>query len=194
MDLIDDERMIFYLRHREDIDQWAALRKEARRVLDTFLKESAPDFEQLAPQLGDDVKAHTKLSGRGNPYVRLLRSRGPPMAAGAQRSSSNGLGRGFSGIRPPTASARTFPFGSIEMRRGASRWQRISGRNSRQRPRSSTSRSDRPPVGIRCGSTSALPDGDFWTDLSEFRQSIIDHLELFWTKFADDLDQGLGRH
>ena len=41
MDRIDDERIAFYLRNREDIDQWCILSEEASRALDSFLQESA---------------------------------------------------------------------------------------------------------------------------------------------------------
>ena len=99
MDRIDDERVVFYLRHREEIDAWAALRKEASRALDAFLTESVPDLEQLAPQLGGDVISRSVLTDK-TPRVRLLRKSwrvGQQVRAGVTARlawNSGSLGRG----------------------------------------------------------------------------------------------------
>ena len=73
MNRIDDDRVCFYLRNRKDIDEWCALRKEATRVLDDFLQETAGEIEVLAGELGSDVLKRKRFSGSGSSYLRFLR-------------------------------------------------------------------------------------------------------------------------
>lgn len=52
---IDDERVRFYLRHREQIEQWAALRSEAATAVDDWLLGLRDDVDALMVELGSDV-------------------------------------------------------------------------------------------------------------------------------------------
>lgn len=52
---IDDDRVRFYLRHREQIEQWAALRSEAASAIDEWLLALRGDVEELVAELGPDV-------------------------------------------------------------------------------------------------------------------------------------------
>ncbi len=70
---LDDERVRFYLRHREQIEQWAALRAEAANAIDDWLVELAPKVEELAASLGPDVRVRTQLVGTAYPAFRLVR-------------------------------------------------------------------------------------------------------------------------
>lgn len=47
--MTDDEKLAFYLRHREQIDEWAGLRAHAEAVLDARLRESAWRLEHHRP-------------------------------------------------------------------------------------------------------------------------------------------------
>lgn len=52
---IDDDRIRFYLRHREQIEQWAALRGEAAIALDDWLVGLKSEIDALVSELGGDV-------------------------------------------------------------------------------------------------------------------------------------------
>ncbi len=72
---LDDERVRFYFRHREQIEQWAALRTEAAAAVDEWMVQLGPDIEELAHSLGPDVQVRA-LVGPEQPYpsYRLTRS------------------------------------------------------------------------------------------------------------------------
>jgi hypothetical protein len=54
---IDDPRLCFYLERREQIDEWAALRALEPPALDRFLQRLQPEVEQIAEDLGPDVRS-----------------------------------------------------------------------------------------------------------------------------------------
>jgi len=53
---LDDDRIRFYFKHREQIEQWAALRTEAFAAVDEWMEQLGPSFEALANELGPDVR------------------------------------------------------------------------------------------------------------------------------------------
>lgn len=71
----DDERVRFYFRHREQIEQWAALRSEAAAAVDEWMTQLAPDIEELAKSLGPDVRVRAVTSAdQAYPSYRLTRA------------------------------------------------------------------------------------------------------------------------
>lgn len=54
----DDERVRFYLKHRDQIEEWAALRSEAAVAVDEWLAQLRLDVEELARSLGASVRVH----------------------------------------------------------------------------------------------------------------------------------------
>ena len=72
---LDDERVRFYFRHREQIEQWAALRSEAAAAVDEWMTQLAPDIEDLAKSLGPDVKLRVWTGAdQAYPSYRLTRA------------------------------------------------------------------------------------------------------------------------
>jgi hypothetical protein len=53
---IDDERVRFYFRHRDQLEEWLALRVDAAAAVDEWLAALKPDVESLAAELGPDVE------------------------------------------------------------------------------------------------------------------------------------------
>jgi hypothetical protein len=54
--ILDDDRVKFYLRNRDQIEQWAALRAEAALAMDEWLCSLAPDVKALADRLSGENK------------------------------------------------------------------------------------------------------------------------------------------
>ena len=59
---LDDDRIRFYFKHREQIEQWAALRTEAAAAVDEWMEQLGPSLEALASELGPDVRVVVILS------------------------------------------------------------------------------------------------------------------------------------
>ncbi len=55
---LEDDRVLFYLRHRDQIEEWAALRFEAAQAVDEWLVALRPGVEELVAELGSDVIVH----------------------------------------------------------------------------------------------------------------------------------------
>jgi hypothetical protein len=53
---LDDDRIRFYFKHREQIEQWAALRTEAAAAVDEWMEQLGRPLEALASELGPDVR------------------------------------------------------------------------------------------------------------------------------------------
>ena len=70
---MDDERVRFYLKHRQQIETWAALRKEASAAVDAWLRTLVDDVEQLAGDLGTDVRALPPEDEGDWPFFGLVR-------------------------------------------------------------------------------------------------------------------------
>lgn len=52
MDRISDERIAFYLKHRQEIDAWAKIAQDVPRVTDRFLRSLDGDILRLKQELG----------------------------------------------------------------------------------------------------------------------------------------------
>ena len=70
---LNNERIRFYFRHRDQIEEWAALRTEAAVAVDAWLADLQPDVEALARELASDVRVHAILD-EAYPSFRLVRS------------------------------------------------------------------------------------------------------------------------
>jgi hypothetical protein len=58
-----DPRVTFYLEHRQIIDEWIGLRREAAAAADTFFNSLRPDLEDLAKKLDGEPTFSPDLKG-----------------------------------------------------------------------------------------------------------------------------------
>jgi hypothetical protein len=75
-----DERLRFYLRHRNQIEEWLALGKEVRTATVELFGALQPEMEALAASLGDDVRQRF-VPGQWSSY-QFWRETWPSAAAG----------------------------------------------------------------------------------------------------------------
>ena len=192
MDRIDDERVSFYLKHREDIDSWLALKADASRALDDFLRQSAEQLKELAAQFGEDVVVRSRLASGRSRHIRFLRpgwraDHNIVRAAIQLEWSASRVSWGLAaGSEPAYVSvwANRDAAGGVEL-----------AAQLRQRLREKAKRLD-----LSVGSSFSwnptwkylIPEGDrYWEDLSGFRKHITGQLEWFWREFAGDIDEAL---
>lgn len=69
-----DEPVVFYLKHRQQIEEWCQLSKRANKAARRFLGSLAPLADERASQLGHDVHCITMLE-IGWPKIFLCRTR-----------------------------------------------------------------------------------------------------------------------
>lgn len=84
MERIDDERLLFFIEHADQIRQWAALEEEVRTLTDGFLNGMARRWVEQEPDVDNAVLALLEPDGSW-PGVELYRPewahRGRPLAA-----------------------------------------------------------------------------------------------------------------
>ncbi|MCK6590177.1 MAG: hypothetical protein HUU21_34800 [Polyangiaceae bacterium] len=75
MNRIDDPQLAFYLRHKAQIDEWAALAPRAPSVADQFFTSIGDDLDGLASELDPRAEPFRALSGKlysGGSYPKLF--------------------------------------------------------------------------------------------------------------------------
>jgi hypothetical protein len=114
---LDDERVRFYFRHREQIEQWAALRSEAAGAVDEWMLQLGPEVEALARSLGPDVHVRALVgSEQAYPSYRLTSTAwgfgeidDPPACVSLEwlraRTTMRGGSTPYVGLRAPKANA-----------------------------------------------------------------------------------------
>lgn len=189
MNRIEDERVLFYLRHQERIDEWAALAKEASEAAHQFLCSCQDDIVGLAREFGPDVRSFVSLD-ESYPKIFLYRSawlldRDSPRAAigvAWQRSRLSFSGHGksaFSGVwvdyrgeggpKLHGAMGRAFKeAGLLKEHKLETQWNWWPA--YRWEP----------------------AQGEYWTDLSQYRAQIIDSVRFFWKTFEPIVCQHAG--
>jgi hypothetical protein len=81
----DDPRIAFYLRNREQLSEWFAIRSEAGAAMDRWLASLARDFVELSEALGADVRLVDESADGGWPGFFLVRASWPVGQTGAPR-------------------------------------------------------------------------------------------------------------
>jgi hypothetical protein len=182
---LDDERVRFYLRHRDQIEEWAALRVEAAQAVDEWLLGLRPAVEELAADLGNDVIVHV-IDGPDFawPSYRLAR-RGWPESSQADPGASVSLewGRGKTTLR-----ASSCPYVGLR----CARERALGGllRDSEETRKARARRKD---------TTSAwwvaygyvAPDAPFPENADAYRERLLGALGAAWKDYAPIVDAAL---
>ena len=121
MKRIEDERVRFYLRHRTQIEEWAAIADDVPEVAHRFLKTVGRDVKALSKQL--DVRywsVDTAFPKRFLVHPDWVRSKDvPAIAIGLEWRRADVSFRGnppLSGCGSTRTAIRTLPFMSSFMR------------------------------------------------------------------------------
>lgn len=175
----DDERVRFYFRHREEIEQWAALRGEAATAVDEWLAQLAPDIAALAASLGATVRVHAIIGEDQDwPLFQLSDARwgfgeleGPHASIALQwwrgRTIMRGTSLPFVGVR----SAKTSSVGVAMRTSDAFRQVRQSRKDA---------------TNAYWGSYKYIaPDGRFPETSEAYKESLVDALREAWRAYAE---------
>ncbi len=179
---LSDERVRFYLRHRDQIETWAALRSEAAAAIDTELERIRDDIESLAADLGDDVLLLTKIEGEAYPRFLLHReswkqnANDPVVSIALEwmrgKTFLNGNASAYVGIR-------------VTVKDQATRKLRTSIKDATQTQRSE--RGDR--VGQWWPCLRYCPCVEpFWDDFETYRRQLLGELRHAWEAYDAPLE------
>lgn len=71
---LDDEQVRFYLRHRDQLEEWIELRPRAAAAIDEWLTRLGDDIKSLGVDLGEDAQFVSNLDDRSWPSMYLKRA------------------------------------------------------------------------------------------------------------------------
>lgn len=182
MDRIDDERVRFYLRHRDLIETWAAVRKDVRQAAHEFYMSLADDLGQTAAGFGDDIAV---WSNEGNwSKVGLYRpawdGEGEPVVQVCfewNKDATFADGVRFIGVRvnygsPEGKAFRPYAGDALRDLRDSSGFAR---------------KSNHWPAYQLAPSA----DGEFWDDLSGYRDRLLDTVESAWNALSSPVGEAV---
>jgi hypothetical protein len=181
----DDERVRFYFRHREQIEQWAALRSEAAAAVDEWMTQLGPDIEELARSLGPDVQFRGLTdTEQAYPSYRLTRA-----------------AWGFGNVNdPPACVSLEWLRGRTTMRGGSTPY--VGLRAPKVNPVGASLRTSEPVRQsrlVRKDLTSqwwvayayVAPPGDFPVNADGYRDALLDGLRAVWQAFAPHVEAAI---
>ena len=175
---LDDERVQFYLRHAEQIEQWASLRSAAASAVDGWLADLVPHIEELARELGSDVRVGVNVGDDvGYPLYRLTHSAwgfdgqdDPPASIALEwvraRTTISGASKPYVGLRAP----KTHDIGA--------RLRASEAVAQARRGRRDTSNA------WWVGYSFVSPEGDFASDRDGYRDRLLGALRAAWEAYA----------
>lgn len=187
MSLEDDERVRFYLRHRAQIAEWAALRAEAAEAVDEWLLGLEPHVGALAAELGAGVGfSASTAEDLACPSFQLARATWPRTDAGGLGVSVNlewvrgrttllALASPYVGLR----SMKDSSLGAILRADEATKSVRVSRKDT--------------PNPWWAGYGYVLPTMPFPDEADKYRQALIEALRGAWNAYAPAVDQVLQR-
>lgn len=188
---IDDERVRFYLRNRQQIEEWAALRASASVAVDEWLASLQHDVQALALRLGPDLLVYDATAASESwPALRMYRSAWtisevPIVSVSLEWSRGRtylvGLNAPYVGVRSP----RTNSWGT-ELRKN----QRIQA----------TRRSRKETVSdYLVAYAYVLPDDELCREgeaplqsLERYRDTLLERLQSAWLSYAPFVDEVVG--
>jgi hypothetical protein len=180
-----DERVRFYLRHREQIEAWAALKSEAAAAIDERLEQLVEDVEGLVGDLGDDVELSAVVQGEAYPRLLLHRKSWRQTEGSPEASVALEWARGKT-LLGPTAC----PYVGVRFDISTERVRLLRNAFRDRVQPTRAARGDKATPWWPC--LRNLPgSGEFWDDFQPYRQQLVDALEQAWVAYQDPLGQVL---
>lgn len=187
MKKITDPRIAFYLKHREQIEQWAAIAEDVPELADRFLRSMESDFRELARRL--NVRRWLPHDESHPKYFLLEES------WLASNSEEARVAIGLEWRRRDVTFYGNAPYVGVwvNLRREGSRelYELISKRIAGLRPRNAFSYSKWSPAYMHVRPEVSDP---YWEDLTDYRAKLIDEIQNTWWLFRDTVSETVSSH
>ena len=181
---INDERVRFYLRHREQLEEWQALRGEAATAIDEWLTTLKPDVESAVEELGPDVQLVSFLEDTSFPSLDLRR----PWWPGGQKAEADVLVglqwmRGKTLLGPASA-----PYVGVRSSRESTIGRVLRGDADFQRVRK-----ERKDKNIQWwpAYSYVAPQVPFPDEAEQYRRALVDAITGAWKVYAEIIDRAV---
>jgi hypothetical protein len=181
MKINDDERVKFYLRHRDRLEEWFALRSEAAAAIDEWLTSLQGDIEEMATEVAGDVEPLIALTEEPAwPGLYLKRRNWPgtdlqaPALIGLQWSRGKTLL-----TRESTPSVGVRSEKSTAVHRGLKANDEFQRRRRQRKDKAS-------PWWPAYGRV--IPEGRFPEEADNYRRQVIGSIRQAWEAYASLID------
>jgi hypothetical protein len=181
MNHIDDERVQFYLKHEQQIAEWAALQKTTRTFVHGMLFTMVDDLGELAEELGPDVRVH--FTGADASEVKILLCREAWMRDQG-RKRRLGIGLGWD-PRQVTLSAHPRPYMGLCVVVSHPGGQQLRQELGQAVTSASLNQGYTRTSWWVAWRYAPAPTGEFWEDLGDYRASLVDMVRQDWLRFVD---------
>lgn len=189
MNQFDDDRVLFYLKHEKLIREWAQIEGEVGVAVEGFLASLSDDIEALATTLGDDVR----FVADDNSTNYSIRSIYRDCWAGA--SGEPRVTISLEWHRKKASLARSpLPFTALRVNTNLAGSRELSKRLSELSSPVRARKSDRyTSDGVTWPAYRYVPaaTGEYWSDLSGHRETILAELRTTWDSFTAYADQAV---
>lgn len=180
---VDDPRVRFYLKHREQFAEWFELRTDAATAIDNWLIQLRPDVDLLHSDLGADVYSHFETADEhGWPGMYLLRTWWPKPSPGSPMI-------GLQWTRRKTLMlSSSAPWLGVRADRRQSAGRAIhasSGFQEERRTRKDSSTQWWQSLRY------VVADADFPESALQFKTSLLDELKRTWLSYSPHVDAAL---
>ncbi|HLG55146.1 MAG TPA: hypothetical protein VI485_07435 [Vicinamibacterales bacterium] len=180
---LTDERVRFYLRHRDQLEEWWTLRLEAASAIDEWLNGLTVDFESLAADIGKDVDLVVAFEDAW-PSLFLKRSTWPgTIAANATVLIGLQWARGKTLL-----GASNSPYVGIHCEKTTAIARAL--REDTQLQDSRRQRKDK-QTGWWPAFSYVLPEEPFPEQADKYRQRLLDSVREAWNTYASTVDRAV---
>ncbi|WP_437618163.1 hypothetical protein [Sorangium sp. So ce1151] len=184
MNRIDDPRAVFYLRHQELIEEWAALGEPAAELAHAFLCSCADDIAGLAAELSPDIQVYKDLEDDWPKIFLIL----PEWLESREGELEPKVGIGLEWHRSRHLNFTMSP--SCAYTGVWTHYDRDDGKELSRRLRAAFGEADLIKQHKLATTTAWWPayryehaTGEYWNDLGPYRAQIVESLRFFWTVF-----------
>lgn len=180
---LKNERVQFYLRHREQLEEWFELRTEAAQAIDAWLAALASEIESLADEMGSDVQLVNNTDGV-TPTI-YLRKRSWPVATTDEQPRV-----GLEWARKLMLKGESFPYVGIRSDRkteiGRVLAEDAGFQAERKRLKYST-------TALFPAYRYVIPTRNLAEGEDEYKALLLDSIREIWTSFAPFIDAAVQR-
>jgi hypothetical protein len=183
MNRVPDERVAFYLKHQQRIEEWAALAPDAQSAAQQFLRSCEPDLLTLAATLGPDLRSFVSLD---EPWPKLFVCRSEWLTdADSSKSPWVAIGLEWQATEVTFGGHKKSAYSGVwvnEEAPGGPQFRATLNAAFRDAGLPSTPRLE--------WSNEWWPvyrwepaQGDYWDDLRPYRSQLVDAVQFFWKNF-----------
>ncbi len=192
MKKLDDDRIIFYLRHHEDIRSWAAIENELPQLFHKFMRSMKDGVDNLASRLGQDVKVYSQFENKYS-NIFLYREKWGLYKQNEEEKEWPRVAIGLEWRKDKINLVTENPYVGLWVEKSDSYGETLQER-LKQKCQDVIKRNEKENSKYHSEAywpcwQYVLPNRDFWDDLMPYREKLLKRVESIWNLFENTVDE-----